>query len=138
MTAEAKPYPPRLEQLIGTFAGWLNHRRELNELRQLDRMEFERIAGDLQLSTHDLEELVERGPHAADELKGLLKALGVDEATLASTHPIVLRDMERVCTLCQHKRDCDHDLEAGTCAERYRSYCPNAATLAQFEDQSGS
>jgi uncharacterized protein YjiS (DUF1127 family) len=134
MTALAKPHP-RLEQLIGTFAGWLTHRRELNELRQLDQAEFERIAGDLQISTHDLEELVEKGPHAADELTALLKMLGIDEAILAKTQPTVLRDMERVCALCQHKRGCDHDIAAGTSAERYRTYCPNASTIAQIEDQ---
>ena len=47
MTAHAKSHT-RLEQLIGTFAGWLDHRRELNELHELDCTEFHRIAGDLQ------------------------------------------------------------------------------------------
>ena len=134
MTAHAKPHP-HLEQLIGTFAGWLTHRRELNELRHLDHVEFERIAGDLQVSPRDLEELVEKGPHAADELEKLLKTLGIDEATLAKTQPTVLRDMERVCALCQHKRECDQDIETGTAAERYQTYCPNTSTIAQFEDR---
>jgi uncharacterized protein YjiS (DUF1127 family) len=134
MTAHATHHP-RLEQLIGTFAGWLTHRRELNELRQLDQAEFERIAGDLQVSPHDLEELVNKGPRAADELKELLKTLGIDEAILAKTQPTVLRDMERVCALCQHKRDCDRDIETSTSAERYQTYCPNASTIAQFKGQ---
>jgi transcriptional regulator with XRE-family HTH domain len=126
---------PRLEQLIGTFTGWLNHRRELNELHQLDRAELDRIAGDLQVSSRALEELVEKGPHSADELMGLLKALGIDQDALARTQPTVLRDMERVCALCQHKRECDQDIETGTAAERYQTYCPNASTIAEFEDR---
>ena len=134
MTVHAKSHP-RLEQLIGTFAGWLTQRRELNELRQIDRAELDRIAGDLQVSPSALEELVEKGPHAADELASLLKALGVDEAALARTQPTVLRDMERVCALCQHKRECDQDIETGTAAERYQAYCANASTIAQFKER---
>lgn len=134
MTTQAKAHP-HLAQLIGTFEGWLNHRREMNELRQLDHAEFERIAGDLQVSPRDLEELVEKGPHAADELMGLLKSLGIDEATLAKTQQTVLRDMERVCAMCHHKRECDSDMETGTAAERYQTYCPNASTIAQLEER---
>lgn len=69
------------------------------------------------------------GPHAADELPGLLKALGIDEEALARAEPLVLRDMERVCTLCRDKGQCDRDLAAGTSAEHYRGYCLNASTI---------
>ncbi len=95
MTAHSKPYP-RIEQLLSTFADWLKHRRELNEIRQLDRNEFARIASDLRVSPDDLDELVRQGPHAADELPQLLKTLGIDEGDLASSAPLLLRDMERV------------------------------------------
>jgi hypothetical protein len=118
--------------LIGSFIDWINHRRELNEMRQLDRSEFDRIASDLRISPDDLDELVRQGPHAADELPQLLKALGVDEGDLASAEPLLLRDMERVCALCQQKRQCDHDLAAGTSAEHYKDYCGNAPTIEQF------
>jgi len=96
MTIQDHPFP-RVEMLIDTFAGWLKHRRELSEIRQLDRSEFDRIAGDLRVSPGDLEALVQQGPHAADELPKLLRALGIDQADLARTEPMVLRDMERVC-----------------------------------------
>ena len=94
MTAQSSR---RITYLINTVADWLKHRRELNEIRQLDRFEFDRIAADLEISSSELEELVRCGLHAADELPLLLKALEIDEAALA-THPLVLRDMERVCT----------------------------------------
>ncbi len=131
MTVHAKPYP-RVEALIGTLTDWLKHRRELNEMRQLDRNEFDRIASDLRVSPSDLDELVRQGPHAADELPQLLSVLGIDEGDLASAQPLLLRDMERVCALCQHKRECDHDLGAGTAAEHYKEYCLNAPTIEQF------
>ncbi len=131
MTAQEKPNSS-LSQLLGTFNEWLKQRRELNELRQLDRNEFDRIAGDLRMTSDDLDELVRHGPHAADELPKLLKVLGIDESSLASAEPALLRDMERVCAMCQHKRQCDHDLAAGTAAEHYREYCFNAPTIDQF------
>ena len=67
MTTQSNPYP-RVEFLIDTFADWLKHRRELNEMRGMDRGDFDRIADDLRVSPGDLDELVRRGPHAADEL----------------------------------------------------------------------
>jgi uncharacterized protein YjiS (DUF1127 family) len=128
MTAQNDPYP-RIEALIDTFTAWLKHRRELNEMRQMDRCDFDRIASDLRVSPGELDVLVHQGPHAADELPKLLKALGIDEAGLARSEPLVLRDMQRVCALCHHKRQCDHDLEAGTSAEHYEGYCPNKSTI---------
>ena len=41
----------------------------------------------------------------------------------------MLRDMERVCSLCNHKRQCDRDLAAGTSAAHYQEYCGNADTI---------
>ncbi|MGA2291789.1 DUF6455 family protein [Bradyrhizobium sp.] len=128
MTAQSKPFPG-VAILINTFGDWLKHRRELNELRQLGTAEFDRIASELQVTPADLNELVRHGPHAADELPGLLKALGIDEEALARAEPLVLRDMERVCTLCRDKGQCDRDLAAGTSAEHYRGYCLNASTI---------
>ena len=119
-----------LERLSDSFTGWVNHRRELNEMRRLDPIEFDRIARDTQLSPVELNELVNRGPHAADELQGLLAALGIDAEQLARIEPVAMHDMQRVCALCSHKRECNHDVLSGSSAERYRAYCLNAATLA--------
>jgi hypothetical protein len=129
MTAYSKPYP-RL--LLDTFADWLKHRRELNEMRRLEGGEFDRIASDLKVSPDDLDELVRQGPHAADELPRLLKALGIEERVLAETELSILRDLERVCAMCRHKRQCHHDLAAGAIAVHYRDYCLNAPTIDEL------
>jgi transcriptional regulator with XRE-family HTH domain len=136
MPAHCKPYPV-FDNLITTFGDWLRHRRELNELRQLNTSEFERIATELRVSPGDLNELVRQGPHAADELPKLLKILGIDEEALARTQPMVLRDMERVCALCAHKGECDRDLAAGTSAEHYEGYCLNASTIETLDLPAG-
>jgi transcriptional regulator with XRE-family HTH domain len=132
MTAQSKPFPA-VGMLVNTFTDWLKHRRELSELRQLNTVEFDRIASELRVSPADLNELVRQGPHAADELPKMLKVLGIDEEALARTQPLVLRDMKRVCALCADKRECDRDLAAGTAAEHYKGYCLNASTIASLD-----
>ena len=134
MTAQSSR---RITYLINTVADWLKHRRELNEVRQLDRFEFDRIAADLEISSSELEELVSRGLHAADELPLLLKALEIDEAALERTHPLVLRDMERVCAHCRDKAQCHRDLAQGTAPEHYRDYCLNAPTIDTLGQSAG-
>jgi len=136
MTAQSKAYSV-VEGLVSTFNDWLRHRRELNELRQLNTSEFDRIAGELRVSPGDLNELIRQRPHAADELPKLLKVLGIDEDALARSQPLVLRDMERVCALCANKGECDRDLAAGTSAEHYKGYCLNAPTI-ELLDQPAS
>ncbi len=123
----------RVESLINIFSEWLKHRQDLSEARRMDTTQFDKIASDLRVSPGELDTLVQRGPHAADELPRLLKVLGIDEAALARTEPLVLRDMERVCALCASKRQCDRDLAAGTSAEHYEGYCLNAPTIDSLD-----
>ena len=128
MTVQEKPYPV-VSLVIDTFGEWLKHRRELREMREMDAANFGQIANELRMSSADLETLVRQGPHSADELPKMLAALGIDQHDLARTEPLVLRDMERVCSLCTHKRQCDRDLAAGTAATHYEEYCGNAGTI---------
>jgi uncharacterized protein YjiS (DUF1127 family) len=91
----SKSHP--IVNLIDRFGSWLEHRREIRELRGLDSDEFASIAHELRITPADLDTLVRQGPHAADELPELLKALGIDREALARTEPLALRDMARVC-----------------------------------------
>lgn len=132
MSTETRPYPV-VQDLIDSFAGWLKHRRELKEMRELDRYNFDRIASDLRVSPGELEQLVRNGPHAADELPKMLEQLGIDEERLGRTQPLLLRDLERVCALCPDKARCHRDLAAGSAAEHFHEYCLNADTLETLE-----
>ena len=136
MSTETRPYPI-VGYWIDLFGDWLKHRRDLGEMRQLDNASFNQIANDLRVSPADLNDLVRRGSHSADELPKLLAALGIDEEKLARTEPLVLRDMERVCSLCSQKNQCDDDLAAGTSAARYRRYCNNASTIDGLGESAG-
>ena len=132
MSTASRPYPI-VQDLIESFAGWLKHRREINEMRQLDRADFDRIASDLRIAPDDLDALVRHGKHAADELPRMLERLGINAEGLGRAQPLLLRDMERVCSLCNHKRQCDRELADGSAAENFHGYCGNAATLESLD-----
>lgn len=129
MTAKHESPYPTVELVIGKFADWLKHRRELSEIRRMNRTDFDMIAQDLRVSPYDLDKLVEAGPHSADEMPKMLEALGIDVEDLVRTKPMMVRDMERVCALCRDKAQCHGDFAAGTAAEHYKEYCPNAPTI---------
>ena len=128
MTAQHETYPT-VEYLIDKFADWLKHRRELSEIRRMNRTDFDLIARDLRVSPDDLGRLVEAGQHSADEMPKMLKALGIDVADLARTEPLLVRDMQRVCSLCSDKAHCRAELAEGTAAQHYKDYCPNAPSI---------
>jgi hypothetical protein len=122
---------PFVAKVIDLFGDWLKQRRELNELTEFaaDPGELERVARELNVTPADLDSLVKRGSHSANELPYTLTALGIDEAALRRAEPALLRDMERVCSFCTHKRQCHQELAAGTAATNYVEYCENADSI---------
>jgi uncharacterized protein YjiS (DUF1127 family) len=125
------PYPV-VTSLIERLTDWLQRRREIGEMNQLDATEFARIADELGLAPSELDTLVHRGPHAADEMPKMLRALGFAEEAIARIQAPQRQDMERSCSLCQHKAECGRDLAAGSVAEHYESYCNNADTINEL------
>jgi uncharacterized protein YjiS (DUF1127 family) len=134
MAARTKTYAI-VENAINVFGDWLKHRQEMRELRDMNSGDFVRIARDLCVSPAELDAVVRQGPHASDELPRLLKSLGIDEASLSRTQPVLQRDMVRVCASCRQKARCDHDLDAGTSAQHYAEYCPNAPAIEELDEK---
>ena len=134
MAARTKTYPI-VENAINVFGDWLKHRQEMRELRDMNSGDFVRIARDLCVSPAELDAVVRQGPHASDELPRLLKSLGIDEASLSRTQPVLQRDKERVCATCRQKARGDHDLDAGTSAQHYAEYCPNAPAIEELDEE---
>ena len=87
------------------------------------------MAQDVGIPASDLRELARHCSDAADLLERRLEALGVSASELAKTAPAELRDMERLCTLCQSKGRCARDLGADPSDPVWRQYCPNEQTL---------
>jgi hypothetical protein len=63
----------------------------------------------------------------------MLEQLGISTEGLGCAQPRLLRNMERVCSLCNHKGQCDRELTDGTAAENYHGYCANASTLESLD-----
>ncbi len=122
-----------VDKVVDIFGNWLQRRREIRELRELDNGDFAKIAGELNVTTADLDSFVHQGPHAADELPKLLTNLGLDSELLPRTQPLLLRDMARVRASCQQKRRCNADLAAGTSEQHYEEYCLNASTIDELK-----
>jgi hypothetical protein len=129
-TVQHEPYP-FVTKVIHLFSDWLKQHRELNELIEYSA-EFgglEPVARELNVTPADLEMLVRHGPQSASELPYMLTALDIDEAALRRAEPALLRDMERVCSFCTHRRQCHQELAAGTAATNYVEYCENSDTI---------
>jgi len=121
----AQPYPV-VSYLIDQFGAWVQQRRQLNELSELDHGEFTRMAHELGLAPGDLKELVLRGVDGAEELPQMLRALGFTEDAIAKISPPQMMEMRHACAGCRHKHACHVDLAAETAAAHYEDYCANA------------
>ena len=126
----------------GVFAGlsrwWCNLRAARKSLDELTRSGSEagNIAHDVGLSTADLYIIAAKRPDSADPLERRLEVLHLDRDALFRSDPQVARDLERTCTLCGQKRQCERDLAHSPADPVWQSYCPNADTLqALQEDQ---
>jgi hypothetical protein len=125
-----------VESIFGAIANWVTKYRQAaglrRELAKCGPEEVAAIARDIGLSTDELELIASKGPNAADELPKLLRALGVDPQKLLSDRNRTLRDLQRICITCGHKAQCKHELAAGTAANHYRDYCPNAISIDEL------
>jgi uncharacterized protein DUF6455 len=131
-TVENLHYPV-VEALIDKVTTWMRQWKDANrasdELTRCGCEEVARIAHEFGLSSADLNELVRRGPDSATRLPQMLAALGIDGAAVSRDEPAVMRDLERLCSMCEHKRECSNELAAGRAKASYHEFCPNAETL---------
>jgi hypothetical protein len=101
-------------EAISVVGGWLRRYRVLNGP--------DGTLDDLPISAR-------RRSKDAGELSCTLRALWLDEAALRDAEPASLRDMELVCSLCAHKRQCHDELATGTAASNYVEYCENSRAI---------
>lgn len=112
---------------------WHRH----GELRNVDRGELERIAGEFGMTARDLECLAARGPHAADLLHERMQALGIARADVERLAQGLMRDLERTCACCNDKRACKQDLSERPDDPAWKDYCPNAISLESIKGTKG-
>jgi hypothetical protein len=114
--------------MLQTLADWLKRQRERAELAALDPDERARVAHDLGVSASELDFLV-RESRDPVQLPRMLAALGIDEAALQRAEPAMVRDMLRVCSLCQSVDACKYALDQNIADVAYPHFCPNAEPL---------
>jgi len=115
--------------VIERIHAWVQHRRSIAELQDLDAGEFQRMARELGLAPGYLDMLVQQGPPDANELPLMMKALGFSQAMIDEINPREFYDMQTCCGECEHKRACIKDISAETAALNYQTYCANADTI---------
>jgi hypothetical protein len=91
---------------------WTATRADLDRLNRCGCADIERIAQDVGVSTSELCALAGKWPDAAEPLNRRLAALGLDPKDIRSVEPQVLHDLQRVCTLCSDKRECERSRES--------------------------
>ena len=137
--SEPQHYPV-LERVLNSVADWVSNYRDsfgqASGLGRCDSEEVMQIANDLGVTPAELRELSAKGPGSADLLLKMLVALGVDPKAVSTKEPLVMRDLQRLCTTCGDKGRCAHELADGTAAAHFHEFCPNAFTLdALFADK---
>jgi uncharacterized protein YjiS (DUF1127 family) len=98
--------------IAGLLAWWRNMRAaraQLGELQDCCAGDLGRIARDLGVTRSELHTIAAKRPDAADQLQLRLEALHLDRTAILRTEPLVMRDLERVCTVCGEKRRCTRD-----------------------------
>ena len=126
------PDYPTVDFVIGAIVDWVNKYRTFVGLAALGRCtpeDVRQIAHELGMSPGELRELATKGPNSADLLGKMLAALKVDPNELSKENIAVMRDLQRLCVSCDHKGRCRRELAAGTAAEHFHEFCPNAFTL---------
>jgi hypothetical protein len=99
------------------------------ELKCCGEEEVERMAKDIGMSPSELRRLANLGPDSADLLLRRMAALDLDRNEVSRTESRTFQDLQRVCTMCNHHRQCRRDLARDADDPAWHDYCPNAATL---------
>lgn len=125
----ADPVRHTVQQVLSWFAQGIEHATQTDMLAGLSDAEVEALADDCGISAHQLLALVKAGPHAADEMPAMMRALNIDPAEVEYRMRRVFRDMQINCAQCQSKETCREHLRQGKAQLTFVDYCSNADTL---------
>ncbi len=90
------------------------------------------MASELHLQPAELRGMVRRGADAADLLLERMHALHLDAERVARGEPAVMRDLERLCSICPTKRRCRKELARNPQDPVWREHCLNEGTLIEL------
>src|SRR5580704_6235325 len=119
-----KPYPTVRSLIVGVAEWWRNRGHG-----DVGDLEESRIARELGLGVGELHELVRRGRNSANLLPRRMATLHLDADELARSDGLLLRDLQRVCAMCESKGRCMRDLGRDPNDPAWEEYCPNEGTF---------
>jgi hypothetical protein len=119
--------------ISGWWRKWKLSRAALSDIDGLEGGELSRIARDIGVNSAELRTLAGKWPDSADLLSQRLAALQLTDDAVLQGEPGVLRDLQRVCSFCNEKQRCGHDVDNNSSDPQWRGYCPNAETLDALE-----
>src|SRR5262245_51020556 len=105
--AQTGERPGFARRLAHWWRNWNGRRRAMAELDRCGSAEVERIARDVGVSGADFSILAGKWPDAADRLYWRMNEIKLDRAEVTHADPQVMRDLQRVCTVCGSKRRCE-------------------------------
>ena len=97
------------------------------DLAGLPDEEVARLAQDVGMNTVDFRAMAEKESPTAAELFVRMADVGLDASEVAASERAVMRDLERVCSLCESKGQCRYDHQEGV--TDIPDYCHNKDTL---------
>ena len=118
-----------VRRLAHWWRSWNGSRRAMADLNACGSAEMKRIARDVGVSGTDLSILAGKWPDAADLLYWRMNEIKLDRMEITHADAQVMRDLQRVCTVCGSKRRCEHQLANNPSDPTWQKYCPNATTL---------
>lgn len=98
------------------------------ELETLNPWQVEEIARDTGVTADELYRLDRSGVHDT-LMQERLAQEGVSPTVIQAEWPSVWKDLQRVCTLCDSRDVCRHELELAPDASDWQRYCPNEGTI---------
>jgi hypothetical protein len=128
-SAQISETPGLVGRVVQWWRNWAGQRRTMADLECCGPSELERLAHDVGVGRQEVCTLAGKWPGSADLLLRRMKGVALERDEIARLEPQVLRDLERVCTLCASKRRCQHDLGRDPSDTAWREYCPNVMTL---------
>lgn len=124
-----------LGRLARKWRDWSRRRGTMMALDCCDSAEMTRMAHDIGVSETEFRVLAGRWPGSSDLLSQRMHQINLDASEIARAEPGVIRDLQRVCSLCAGQQRCRHDLARDPSAPAWREYCPNAPTFAALKSE---
>lgn len=119
--------------IMSALVQWWRERSErrarMYELEQFSPHELGVIGKDTGASPTELRALAGKWPDSAALLTRRMETLHVSPA-VADAHWSSVKDMKKLCSLCDEKQQCEHDLTFNAANPAWKGYCPNADTFA--------